>query len=441
MSAFLEDVDQRVASTLTAQRREWLTRPRTLLGGFLLLHLIFLLALLPTIAVGGTLGDLQLYRHWAEEGLTSQIWPGLDFSWVYPIGALAPITLAAVGGPTLYLLFWFLMTMLLNGGAIAALTDFGRRTSGYAAAWWWLLLCLVLSPVALLRLEGVTAPLVIIALVLLARRPILAAALLTIATWIKVWPAAVLLSIVALSRNRMHVVATSLVVSVGIVAGVWALGGLGYLTGFVSMQSDRALQVEAPISTPWVWLAARGTPGSYIYHNFAIATQEVAGPGAASAASAMTPLMILAIGGVLTLLLLAKRRRTDAAHLLLLGALALSSALVVFNKVGSPQYMLWIAPIIAVGIASNWQRWRVPAYLMLGIGVLTTLIFPIFYLPLLDGDPGALILLTVRNALLTVMLGWSVHRLWMLALGRGTEPALASSRVGHTASSPARNSG
>ena len=441
MSAFLEDVDLRVASTLTPQRRVWLTRPRTLLSGFLLLHLIFLLALLPTIAAGGTLGDLPLYRSWAEGGLTSQIWPGLDYSWVYPIGALAPITIAALGGPALYLLFWFLMTMLLNGGAIAALTDWGRRTSGYAAAWWWLLLYLVLSPVALLRLEGITAPLVIIALVLLARRPVVAAALLTVATWIKVWPAAVLLSIIAVSRHRMRVVAASVVVSLGIVAGVWALGGLGYLTGFITMQSDRALQVEAPISTPWVWLAALGAPGSYIYQNFAIATREVAGPGAGAAASAMTPLMLLAIAGVLTLILLAKRRSTDTAHLLLLGALALSTALVVFNKVGSPQYMLWIAPIIAVGVASNWNRWRTPAYLMLVIGVLTTLIFPIFYLPLLDGDPAALLLLTVRNALMIAMFAWTVQRLWMLALGRVAEPVLARSHVTQGARTPARNSG
>ena len=40
------------------------------------------------------------------------------------------------------------------------------------------------SPRALLRLAGLTAPLVITALVLLARRPVVAAALLTAATWI-----------------------------------------------------------------------------------------------------------------------------------------------------------------------------------------------------------------------------------------------------------------
>lgn len=390
------------------------------------------------MVVGGALGDLPLYRTWAEEGLNSQIWPGLTLPWVYPIGALAPITLAALGGPGLYLTFWFLMTTVLNAGAVAALTNFGRRTSGYAAAWWWMLLLFVLSPVALLRLEGITAPLVIIALVLLARQPVIAAALLTVATWIKVWPVAVLLAIVAVSRHRIRVIVTAIVVSVGVVIGVWALGGLSYLTGFITMQSDRALQLEAPISTPWVWLAALGSPGSYIYQNFAIATREVAGPGAAAAASAMTPLMVVAIGAVLALIVIAQRRTKDTGHLLLLGALALSSALVVFNKVGSPQYMLWIAPIVAVGVATSWQRWRTPAYLMLVIGVLTTLIFPIFYLPLIDGDPAALIVLTARNALLLVMLGWSVQRLWMLASGRASEPAVV--RVGRAAANaPARN--
>lgn len=415
MSYFVGLVDDRLSTRLTPARRAWLRRPRTLLLGFVGLHTLFLLALLPTILTGRVLGDLPLYRVWAEQALANGVWQGIDVEWVYPVGALLPIVLADAAGPLLYQLLWFLMTAALNAAAIGILTDWGRDRTGYKAAWFWLAFSLVLSPVGLLRLEGLSAPLVIMGLVLLARRPVVAAALLTLATWIKVWPAAVLLAVVAAGRRRLSVIVTGAVITTGITVAVWAAGGLRFLTGFITMQSDRSLQLEAPVTTPWVWLAAMGTPGSTIYQNYDIATREVSGPGAGFMAAIMTPVMFLTIAGIFVLLLIALRRSRDPAQLVLLGALALVTTFVVLNKVGSPQYLLWIAPVVAVGIAHDWARWRVPAYLTLVIGGLTTLIFPIFYLPLVHGDAGAVLLLTLRNGLLLVLLGWSVAALWKTA--------------------------
>ena len=412
MSYLVELVDQQLSTLLTPARRVRLRSPRTLALGFLALHLVFLFALLPTILTGRVLGDLPLYRVWAEQAMVNNIWQGIQVEWIYPIGAIVPVVLADLAGPLLYQLLWFLMTAALNAAAVGILTNWGRNRAGFTAAWFWLAFSLVLSPVGLLRLEGLSAPLVIMGLVLVARRPVLASALLTIATWIKVWPAAVLLAVVAVSRRRVSVILTGAVISAGIAIAVWAAGGLTFLTGFVTEQSDRALQLEAPVTTPWVWLAALGHHGSTVYQNYVIATREVVGPGTTFAAAAMTPLMFLVVGGIFVLLLLALRRSRDNIQLLLMGALALVSTFVVLNKVGSPQYMLWIAPVVAVGLAHDWVRWRVAAYLMLVIGGLTTLIFPIFYLPLVHGDAGALILLTLRNGLLVVLLGWSVLNLW-----------------------------
>jgi hypothetical protein len=343
------------------------------------------------------------------------VWQGIDVAWVYPIGAIVPIVLADVAGPLLYQLLWFLMTTGLNAAAIGILTDWGRNRAGYKAAWFWLVFSLLLSPVGLLRLEGLSAPLVIMGLVLLARRPVVAGALLAAATWIKVWPAAVILAIMAASRRRVSVLVTGAVLTAGITVAVWAAGGLRHLSGFVTEQTDRALQLEAPVTTPWVWLATLGQPGTSIYQNHEIATREVSGPGAGVAAAAMTPLMFLALAGIFVLLLVALRRRGESAQLVLVGALALVTTFVVLNKVGSPQYLLWIAPVVTVGILHDWARWRVAAYLTLAIGGLTTLVFPIFYLPLVHGDVGAVLLLTQRNGLLVVLLGWSVLALWRTA--------------------------
>jgi hypothetical protein len=417
MSYFVELVDERLRTSLTPARRRWLRRPRTLLLGFAGLHLVFLFALLPTILTGRVLGDLPLYRVWAEQALQNGVWQGIDVAWVYPIGAIVPIVLADVAGPLLYQLLWFLMTMGLNLAAVGTLTDWGRNRAGYRAAWFFLAFSLLLSPVGLLRLEGLSAPLVIMGLVLLARRPVVAAALLAAATWIKVWPAAVILAIVAASRRRVSVIVTGAAITAGITVAVWAAGGLSHLTGFVTEQTDRALQLEAPVTTPWVWLATLGQPGTTIYQNHEIATREVSGPGAGVAAAAMTPLMFLTIAGIFVLMLIALRRRGESAQLVLVGALALVTTFVVLNKVGSPQYLLWIAPVVTVGIMQDWAHWRVAAYLTLAIGGLTTLVFPIFYLPLVHGDAGAVLLLTLRNGLLVVLLGWSVLALWRAARG------------------------
>jgi len=436
MSSVIDLVDSRLAGYLTPVRRAALLRPRTLLLGFTGLHAVFLFALLPTILTGRVLGDLPLYRVWAEQALVHNVWQGIDVGWVYPVGAILPIVLADAAGPLLYQLLWFLMTLALNAAAVGVLTDWGRDRAGYPAAWFWLGFSLLLSPVGLLRLEGLSAPLVIMGLVLLARRPVIAAALLTLATWIKVWPAAVLLAIVVAWRRRLGVILTGATITAGIGVVVWAAGGLRFLTGFITEQTDRALQLEAPVTTPWVWLAALGHRDTTVYQNHDIATREVSGPGAGVAAAAMTPLMFLAVAGIVVLLLVAVRRTGSSAQLVLLGALALVSVFVVFNKVGSPQYLLWIAPVVAVGILHDWARWRVPAYLTVVIGGLTTLVFPIFYLPLVHGDAGAVLLLTLRNGLLVVLLCWSVAALWGTA--RLRRPASVARRRRTDSGLPAR---
>ena len=415
MTHVFDSIDSRVDRFFTPERRRHLHRPGTLLWAFLGLHAVFFTALAPMMLTGRVLGDLPLYRYWAEMGFNHALWQGIDVLWVYPIGAMLPIAAADLGGPYLYQFLWFLMTCLLNAAAVAVLTDMGRRAAGYRAAWWFLLFSLLLSPVGLLRLEGLTAPIVVIGLALLARRPLVAALLLSLATWIKVWPAAVVLAVVVASRRRITVVATGAALSAVFAAGVWLAGGAGMIAGFVTMQSDRALQLEAPVSTPWVWMAALGQPDTEVYQNFAIATREVAGPGASVAAALMTPLMFLAITAVGVLMLVALRRGGDATELLFTGALALVSAFVVFNKVGSPQYMLWLVPVVVVGITHGWARWRVPAYLMLLISGLTTLVFPVFYLPLIAGNLLAVTLLTVRNGLLVLLFGIAVMRLVQLA--------------------------
>lgn len=406
---------QRAHLTDLMLTRTWLVR------SFALLHGASLLALLPIIIGGEVLGDLPLYREWAIDAVAGDGVIGIDADWVYPLLAWLPIGGANLFGPVLYQLVWLLMTAGLNLWAVWVLSDGGRSRPGMIGAYVWLLGFLLLSPVALLRLEGITGPLVIVALAWLSRRPLVAGALLAVATWIKVWPAMVILAIVAVCRERWHVIAAGAAVT-AVTAGVSAAsGGLPHLLSFLTTQTDRGLQLEAPIATPWVWLAAMEVPGARVFQNHALATREVTGPLDELAIDAATPLLGLVVVALAGLLLWAGRRGADQRQLLLVGSLALVLAAIVCNKVGSPQYLLWVVPIAAVAMCQPTQWWRRTTGAVLATSLLTTIIFPIVYMPLVRLDWFPVMLLSIRNGLLLALFVGAVLRL--VELGR-TAPRL-----------------
>ena len=201
-----------------------------------------------------------------------------------------------------------------------------------------------------------------------------------------------------------------------VVATLLLMGGGPNLFSFITAQSSRSLQIEAPIATPWMWMSIASPSNYHRYNDSNLLTWEVSGPGSGLVSKLMTPLMALAITAIIVLLFRARRRGAAPQDALLTGSLALVSAMIVFNKVGSPQYMLWLAPIVVVGLLGDRGVWRVPANLMMAISIATTLIFPIFYMPLVHGSRSALMLLSARNVLLVVLLGWAVMRL--VSLGK-----------------------
>lgn len=399
-----------------------LTR-RGLITGWGALHLAYALSLLPLLLVGGTEGDLPLYRQWAQEALHGVV-PVFDEPWVYPAGALVPIMISIVAGPWAFQLVWLVLLSAGNLAAIAAITDGFRRRAAYPAAWYWLLTVLLLAPVSMLRLEGAAAPFAIAGLVYVVRRPAVAGVLIAAATWIKVWPAALAAAAVTVARARSRIVVGGVALSAAIVAVVAVGGGAANVLSFATIQTDRALQLEAPVATPWVWATVLGVPGAEIRQNWYLATREVAGPGAHLAADLVGMLMPISVIVLVALLWLARRRAqrdgiltaATEQRLILRGSFALTAALIVFNKVGSPQYMLWLAPIVAVGLAVDAEGWRKAATWMAVTCLLTTLIFPILYLPLIDADPAAAGVLLVRNGIVIGMFVWSVAWLVRAAL-------------------------
>ncbi|QOD03655.1 DUF2029 domain-containing protein [Pseudarthrobacter sp. BIM B-2242] len=409
---------------LPAPVRSWLNTSRGLLTGFILVHLGFLIFGALLSLRGEAFSDTFIYRDWASAGFNEANLSGGPSPWVYPILALIPMALAGIAGPGPFFFLWVLMTTLLNGWGLAKLTDRGRNQDAIPAGWWWLIFTLLMGWLGFARVDGLTAPIVLVALAYGVGRPFIASVILAAATWVKVWPAAVMLALFAVVKNRLLVVLAGVATSAVVVALAAVVGSVPKLLNFLTQQGDRGMQLEATFTTPWLWLSVLNIGDSRMYMNTDINSMQVDGPGTAVMSVLMQPLLILAallVAGLTFWALHNGKLNHDAngggvdrTELLLAGALTLTTAFVVFNKVGSPQFMVWLAPAVAVGLAHSWREWRVPAAMLIAIAVATFFIYPLFYDALSHNNPLMAGVLTIRNVLLVVLFLWSVRRLYSL---------------------------
>ncbi|MGO2542158.1 MAG: glycosyltransferase 87 family protein [Specibacter sp.] len=401
----------------------WFRTPASVWWGFAVVHVFFLAWMMSFIVHGDTFSDTEQYRQWALLGYNPSELGGAISPWVYPLLAQLPIFAANMFGPSLYLLGWTLIIIVLNAVGLAFLTRGKRARSGIAPAWFWLFFTLFMGFLSFARVEGITTSLVLIALLYAAERPVVAAVLLSVATWIKVWPAAVIAPLLIASAKRVQVFLAGLAVSAAVAAVAVLTGAGSHLLDFAINQGDRGMQLEATFSTPWVWLSVFHVGGSKIADNVAINSTEVYGPGADVAAWLMQPLLIAAALFGAALMVWALRRGAQREELLLEGSLLMVTAFIVFNKVGSPQFIIWLLPVVVAGLVHDWDRWKVPATLLMGIAFTTFIIYPLFYTPLIHANPIMAAVLTSRNVLLVTLLVWAVRR--TVELGRNAVPAAA----------------
>ncbi|UZN02905.1 glycosyltransferase 87 family protein [Cellulomonas sp. S1-8] len=369
--------------------------------------------------VSGAFGDVDLYRRWMRLGLELGHWPVLDGPWVYPVGALLPMLLPAVVGATPdapYALAWSGLVVLLDAVAVAFLL---RRPSGRTAATWWLGFLLLLGPVAVGRLDGLVAPLTVVALLVALTHPRTSAALLTAGTWIKVAPAAAGLPLLLAARRPWRdVVLPGLAVSAAVVGTVVALGGGDQVASFVLQQEARGLQLEAVAATPWL---VAGLVSSEIRRTFhrQLVTFEIHGPGTQGTADALGVVLLLTVLAAAALLWWCRRR--DGARFwsddvlrgdfVVRGAFLLSLVLIVANKVGSPQYIAWLAPPVAVALALGRPWWRRTAVALLVVAAATQWVFPWWYADVIHGLAFTTLVLAARNVALVALLVVAVAHL------------------------------
>jgi hypothetical protein len=395
--------------------RALIGHPLPLWIAFVLVHFVIgALAFAAPDRIG--VGDsVTVYPGWVEQGWATGQWVGIDTAWVYPILALPPMILGDALGPSWAASMWLALVMVVDAVAFAFVTGFGRDRRSAVLGWWWLGFLLLLGPIGLTRIDSWATAIAIVGALQIADRPRAAGALLAVAAWIKVWPAALALTAVVALRRRLDVLAAALIVTGIVVAGVLLLGGGAQLFAFVAEQSDRGLQIESVLATPWMWWGALDPGAVSLGFDTRILTFQLHGPGVAAGAALATPLLALGVGTVLVLGVLAARRGAAAAELLPVMALGVTVALIVGNKVGSPQYAGWLAVPVLLGLGARMTGrgipFRGPVIASLAVALLTQLIYPTFYDALLELAPALLVVLTLRNALYVVLLVWALARL------------------------------
>lgn len=415
-------------AVLPESAHAWLLTPPGLVIGFLVVHFGYLAFMLTFVFQGQAFSDTNIYRDWAAAGFPQDVQPS---PWVYPIIGLLPIWISGLFGPGPFLAVWVLLTAVLNGLALGVLTRWGRSQAGIRAGWWWLGFVTLMGCLSFARVDGITAPIVLIGLTFGTASPLLASMILSVATWMKIWPAAVLLPLFAVVRDRWKVVLGGVLVTTAVTLTALVMGVAPKLLNFLTTQGSRGMQLEATFTTPWLWMSVLNIGGTRMYMNTEINSMQVDGPGSTLASALMQPLFIVVALAVAALIFWALHRRhqapgslgllADRSELLLSGSLAMVSAFIVFNKVGSPQFMVWLGPVVALGLAKDWRQWRFPALLLIGIAVATFLIYPLFYDALSHNDPVMAFVVTARNALLVVLFVWSTGQLISAARLTGPE--------------------
>ncbi len=420
-------------------------------AAFVLVHTIFAFEAVGVIENLGY-NDTDLYRWWMERGLDTGFWPLQDEAWVYPAGAIVPMLLVGLVTTTdfpSYALAWTGLITLLNGAAVWALI----RRGAIQGAWWWLAFLAALGPVAAGRLDAVVAPMSILALLAALRHPYVAAAVLTFAAWIKVAPGAFFIALAASVRRPLRdVVLPGALATLGVVVSVWAWGGLSNILSFSDAQGGRGLQLESTAATGWV-LASLFREDVNPVFNEPLITWEIVGPGTPNAVAALD-FALPAAAALIGALTWWSRRAVPFGALLVHSSLALSLALIVTNKVGSPQFMGWLAAPVAVALAwrgldslvlrSAAERgrtvparrlrmgppdvahghptrplqtlaWTPVAVALIVAAALTQWVYPFGYWAILEGSVPETLALVVRNVILAVVFVYVVGRLAVIA--------------------------
>lgn len=372
------------------------------------------------------MNDVLLYGWWLQEMQRGEPIFGIGQPFVYPYLSLIPMWLANfLGGPAGILIGWCSLIAILNMVVILAITNWGRGSrESFAAIWFWLLFVTLLGPVAIARIDAIAVALALLGLAAYrSRKILLATVLFTAGAWVKIWPFVLVLSSFLAEKSK-RLIALGASATIGAICFIALVLGAGpNLFSFVTTQLGRGIQIEAPIALPWLWAAKFGFGNSSIYYDEKIITNQISGDGSLLVASLMTPAMFIALGITAVLGLRAYSAGASKSAIFVTVSLTAVLDLIVFNKVGSPQFIAWLAVPVCGWIIFKLAEAKFLVFASSALALLTGLIYPVFYIDFINLGEIGLVLVTIRNILLIALLVWANIQLGALSKKNSRLPA------------------
>lgn len=326
--------------------------------------------------------------------------PGHTLPNEYPLPVLVPFSLGLLAPQGWYQVGFALWMVLLAALIFYLLDRYRSRDAAIACALYFVTGCWA---TAAGRFDLLPALFTLLAVICAARsRWKWAFAHLALATLCKFYPVILLIPFLLqqqtqvggrwFERKRWMPLLVFVLVCVGVVACSMLLsveGTLKPLTYF----GDRPIQVESfPASLMWLSSLIAGFPLSF---KFTYGSLNVFG-APEQILSKLTTLLLLV--GLAYTYWLQWRGKIDLAMSSLLTLLIL----VCTSKVFSPQYLIWIAPLVAYVGRSSW-KWLLSWGLL---GVLTTLIYPYIYISValsaVPSHPLFFPMVTIRDFILLI---------------------------------------
>ncbi|MFI0431724.1 MAG: glycosyltransferase 87 family protein [Candidatus Nanopelagicales bacterium] len=359
---------------------------------------------------GLVMTDVTLYSSWGEM-LSEGQFPTDDPTWQYPPLA-ALLFVAAAAMPDAQLGFTAL-AFAADAAAMAGLLLAARGSQRYLGAWLWAFAALIVGPLFLARFDVFPTAAVIGGLLLVARRPAWAGAVLGIGTALKIWPA---LALAAVRRAKLPAALGGFAAAmIGATAAMWIWFGSAAWS-FLAGQSERGLQVESVAGLPYVIAHALGARMAIVYR---YGSMEVDAVGAGLAATLATVIGVVLLGW-LALRRLQGRLDSVPGPDVAFAAVAVS---VVTSRVFSPQYSIWLLGVLAVCLGVRGTRMGLPAALVVAAAVLAQVIFPPLYPLLIGGDPGVAWLQVTRIVLVVTATVVALVRVLRTSTGRRASTA------------------
>jgi hypothetical protein len=352
-----------------------------------------------------------------------------------PVAWILCLPYGVTGGNRVGSLVAFLVLMMaLDGAFTCALWRLAGRRHDWAVDFWIFFVALI-GILSYLRFDLLPAVLAGGALLAARRRGWLTGALTGLGAAIKLWPALLIGFFLAHRRDRRSTILGFVAVGFGLAVVSLVAGGWSRLISPLTWQSGRGLQIESIWATP-LMVARAVQQHRWVVDISKFQAYEIFGAGVRPLLLVSTLATLLGFGLIIALYVRSFRNPDPSPVALGLAIMSTIAIMIVTNKTLSPQYLLWLggpmaALILLRGAASEAEQQAIRrlAGQLLGLALLTHLVYPLLYDGLLGRQGAAMIVVsTVVTAVRNLALLIFTIEIWRLSwrfLSSGAAPASA----------------